>query len=84
MDATQYLVYGVPAIVVVIALVKVARKLGPSKYAPAVLGMGVVTGLVMASSNGNPWMAGVVAGVMIGASALTRYVAREEGYIVLS
>ena len=80
MDATQYLVYGVPAIVVVIALVKVARETGlPSKYAPAAsLGMGVVTGLVMASSNGDPWMAGVVAGVMIGASACGIYDAGKK------
>lgn len=75
MDITQYLVYGVPAIAVVMAGVKVAREAGlPSKYAPATsLGLGVVTGLMMASQNGDQWMAGVVAGVLIGASACGIY-----------
>lgn len=71
MDVSQYLIYGVPAITVVMAGVKIARETGlPSKYAPAAsLGLGIAAGLVMASQNGDPWMAGVVAGVMVGASA---------------
>jgi|GEM_PF-1962179 len=74
-DAAQYLVYGVPAVAIVITGVKVARDTGlPSKYAPVTsLGLGVATGLIVASQNGDPWMAGVVAGVMIGASACGIY-----------
>lgn len=75
MDITQYLVYGVPAIAIVIALIKVARETGlPSKYAPAAsLGLGVATGITMANQNGDPLATGVVAGVMIGASACGIY-----------
>lgn len=75
MEATQYLVYGFPAVAVVIALVKIARETGlPSKFAPAVsLSLGIVTGLVMAYQNSDPWLAGAVAGIMVGASSCGLY-----------
>lgn len=75
MDVSQYLIYGVPAVTLVIALVKIARETGlPSKYAPAAsLGLGIAAGMVMAHQNGDPWMAGIVAGATVGVSACGIY-----------
>lgn len=75
MDITQYAVYGIPAIALVIGLVKVAREVGlSSKYAPvASVGLGVVAGVVMANQNGDPIIAGVVTGIAVGLMACGVY-----------
>ena len=71
MDVSNYLLYGVPAITIVMALVKVARETGlPSKYAPITsIGFGVLSGIGIALQNGSSIVAGAVVGVMIGVSA---------------
>jgi len=71
MDVAQYALYGVPAITLVMASVKVARETGlPSKYAPTTsIGLGVLSGIGIALQNGSSMVGGVVAGIMIGVSA---------------
>lgn len=75
MDVTQYVLYGVPAIAVVIALVRVARETGlPAKYAPAMsIGLGMVVGAALAYQAGTPLFMGIPAGVALGAMACGIY-----------
>lgn len=75
MDVSSYLVYGVPALAVVIGLVKLAQQTGmPVKFAPALsVGLGIATGIVMAYQNGQSALAGVVAGIVVGLSASGLY-----------
>ncbi|HWP96426.1 MAG TPA: hypothetical protein VN426_06215 [Syntrophomonadaceae bacterium] len=75
MDVSSYLVYGIPALAVVIGVVKIAQESGlPSKYAPAAsLVSGIGTGVVMAQQNGDPIAGGIVAGIVIGCTACGVY-----------
>lgn len=80
MDVTQYLIYGVPAVTVIIALVKVVRETGlPSKYAPALsLGLGVLAGLGIAAQANDPLFTGLPVGILLGASACGIYDAGKK------
>ena len=72
---TQFLVYGLPAITIVIAFVKVLREVGlPTRFAPSVsLAAGLVLGLLIAFDSGQSIPYGIIAGVLIGASACGVY-----------
>ncbi len=75
MDLTQYTIYGLPALAVVTSIVGVAKKTGlPTKWAPAVsLAVSVGTGVGIALENGQPILAGVAIGVLLGAAACGMY-----------
>ena len=75
MDVSTCLIYGVPALTLVITIVAMARKVGmPSKYAPAVsIGCGLIAGVVMGLTQDIGIGGGIVAGVMLGASACGIY-----------
>lgn len=75
MDISQYLIYGVPAVALVMGLVKVFREVGlPSKFAPIVsVFIGVILGLTMAIETGQSYIAGVVIGIMVGLSSCGMY-----------
>lgn len=75
MDVNQYLLYGIPAITIIIVLVRVAREVGlPSKYAPAAsILFGILVGMGMAYENSTSWAAGLVIGIMLGATACGIY-----------
>ncbi len=75
MDVSQYLVYGVPIVALVIGLVKVSREAGlPSKFAPGVsLFLGVLFGLLMALEGEQPLLGGALVGVVVGLSACGIY-----------
>ena len=75
MDISQYVVYGVPAVALVMGLVKVFREIGlPSKFAPIVsIGLGVISGVTIAFEVGQPYSAGIVIGIMIGLSSCGIY-----------
>lgn len=75
MDVSQYLIYGIPAVALVIGLVKVFREIGlPSKFAPiASVSIGIVIGLSIASETGQPYSAGAAIGIAIGLSSCGMY-----------
>jgi flagellar biosynthesis protein FliR len=75
MDISQYLIYGVPAVALVMGLVKVFREVGlPSKFAPITsVFIGVILGLAIALETGQSYVAGVVIGIMIGLSSCGMY-----------
>ncbi len=75
MDLTQYALYGLPALAVVTSIVGVAKKTGlPTKWAPAVsLAVGISTGVGISIENGQPILAGVAIGVLLGAAACGVY-----------
>lgn len=72
---TEYLVYGIPAVALVMGLVKALREVGlPSKFAPLTsVGIGIVFGLIIAFESGRPYIAGVVIGIMLGLSSCGLY-----------
>jgi len=71
MDLSIYLIYGVPALTLVIGLVKLFRETGlPSKYAPLVsLGIGILAGIAVALTNGQTILYGIVLGIIFGLSS---------------
>ena len=71
MDVSIYLLYGVPVVGLVMALVRLAREVGlPTKYAPALaLLLGVIGGIAIAYEGGMPYVQGAVIGLVIGAAA---------------
>jgi hypothetical protein len=71
MDVNSYVLYGVPVVGLVMALVKIAREMGlPTKFAPALaILLGALGGVGIAYSGSTPILSGVVAGLVIGASA---------------
>jgi hypothetical protein len=71
MDLSIYLLYGIPALALVIGLVKLFREVGlPSKYAPLVsLGIGILVGIGVAITSEQTILYGVVLGVCFGLSA---------------
>jgi len=71
MDISTYLLYGVPVVGLVMALVKIAREIGlPTKFAPALaIVLGVAGGLGIACQGGTDLVGGAVIGLVIGASA---------------
>lgn len=75
MDASIYLIYGIPVVGLVMALIKIARELGlPTKFAPALaLLLGIVGGLAIAHQQGADYVQGAVIGLVIGASAAGFY-----------
>lgn len=75
MDVSNCLIYGVPALTLVITVVAMARKVGmPSKYAPAVsIGCGLVAGVVIGLTQDVGLGGGIVTGVLLGASACGVY-----------
>lgn len=75
MDISQYLIYGVPAVALVMGLVKVFREVGlPSKFAPIVsVAIGIIIGICIALESGQNYVAGVVIGIMIGLSSCGMY-----------
>lgn len=74
-DIGSYLIYGVPALTLTLAIVKLARVAGmPSKYAPVIsIGSNLIAGMGWASTQGEPLGAGIVAGILLGASACGVY-----------
>jgi len=76
MNVSACLIYGVPALTLVITAVALARKVGlPSKYAPAMsIGCGLLAGVVMGLTQDSVGIGtGIVAGIMLGASACGIY-----------
>jgi hypothetical protein len=71
MDVNIYLLYGVPVVGLVMALVRLAREVGlPTKYAPALaLVLGVIGGIAIAYQQGTDFVQGAVIGLVIGAAA---------------
>ena len=71
MDLSIYLIYGIPAIALVIGLVKLVREAGlPSKFAPLVsLIVGILGGIGVAVTSGQTILYGVVLGIVFGLSA---------------
>lgn len=71
MDLSQYLIYGIPALALVIGLVKLFREIGlPSKYAPLVsLGIGILVGIGVALTSGQDIIYGIVLGICFGLSS---------------
>lgn len=71
MDVNIYLLYGVPVVGLVMALVRLAREVGlPTKYAPALaLVLGVIGGIAIAYEGGMAYVQGAVIGLVIGAAA---------------
>ncbi len=66
-----YLLYGIPVVGLVMALVKIAREMGvASKYAPSLsLALGVIGGVGIAYQRGGDLVEGLVMGLVIGANA---------------
>lgn len=76
MDISTVLIFGAPALTLVITCVAMARKLGmPTKYAPALaIGLGLISGVVIGLTQPDVGIgAGVVSGVFIGASSMGIY-----------
>ena len=71
MDVNIYLLYGVPVVGLVMALVRLAREVGlPTKYAPALaLVLGVIGGIAIAYQQGTDFVQGAMIGLVIGAAA---------------
>jgi hypothetical protein len=71
MDVNIYLLYGVPVVGLVMALVRLAREVGlPTRFAPAAaLILGVLGGVAIAYQNGVGYVEGAVIGLVIGAAA---------------
>lgn len=72
---TEYLIYGIPAVALVMGLVKVFREVGlPSKFAPLTsLVIGVILGIIISLESGQSYLAGVVIGIMLGLSSCGLY-----------
>ena len=70
-NLSQYLIYGVPVITLVIGLVKLLQQQGlPSKYAPITsLTIGILGGIGVAVTNGQTILYGIVLGILFGLSA---------------
>ncbi|MDD2260318.1 MAG: hypothetical protein PHO87_04905 [Acholeplasmataceae bacterium] len=66
-----YLIYGIPALALVIGLVKLFREIGlPVKFAPlASLVIGILAGIAVALTNGQTITQGVVIGICFGLSS---------------
>ena len=75
MALEQILIYGFPAIAIIIAVVKVARELGlATRYAPALsLVLGILCGIGISFEQGLPIPAGIVLGVVLGTVACGTY-----------
>lgn len=75
MDLSIYLIYGIPALALVIGLVKLFREVGlPTKFAPLVsLMIGILIGIAVAYTNGQDLLYGVVLGICFGLSASGLY-----------
>jgi len=75
LNLSQYLIYGVPAITLVIGLVKLFQQIGlSSKYAPlASLVIGILAGIGVAVTNGGTILYGVVLGIVFSLSACGIY-----------
>ena len=75
MDVNIYLLYGVPIVGLIMALVKIAREVGlPTKFAPALaLLLGMVGGMAIAYQNGLVYVNGAVIGLVIGAASAGFY-----------
>lgn len=75
MALDQVLIYGFPAIAIIIAVVKVARELGfDSKYVPVLsLVLGILCGIVISFEQGLTIPAGIVLGVVLGTAACGTY-----------
>jgi hypothetical protein len=84
MDVNAYLLYGVPVVGLVMALVKIAREVGlPTKFAPALaILLGLAGGMGIAYQNGNDLVAGAVIGLVIGASAAGFYDAAKFSGVI--
>jgi hypothetical protein len=75
-DVTNVLIFGAPALTLVITCVAMARKLGmPTKYAPALaVSLGLTSGVVIGVTQAAVGIGtGIVSGVFIGASAMGIY-----------
>lgn len=74
-DLAAYMLFGAPALVIIIALVKVARLTGlPSKYAPAMsLLAGSLVGMGLSFQSGDPLFTGLPIGIVLGAIACGAY-----------
>ena len=76
MDVSTVLIFGAPALTLVITCVAMARKLGmPSKYAPVLaIVLGIASGVVVGLTQTDVGLgAGIVSGVFIGASSMGIY-----------
>ncbi len=75
MDISSYAIYGLPALAIVTSVVGVAKKAGLStQWAPILsLGVGVLTGIAVSVSSGEPILAGISAGILLGAAACGVY-----------
>ena len=75
MDVTAILVYGVPAVAIVVGLVQVAKAIGfPSKYGGVLaIGLGVGLMLLYTYYADAPWAQAVVFGIVIGLAAAGVY-----------
>lgn len=84
MDVSIYLLYGVPVVGLVMALVKIAREGGlPTKYAPALaILLGLLGGVGIAYQNGNELISGAVIGLVIGASSAGFYDAAKYSGVI--
>ena len=71
LNLTSYLIYGIPAITLVIGLVKLFQQQGlPSKYAPlASLIIGILAGVTVAITSNQTVLYGIVLGIVFGLSA---------------
>ncbi len=74
-DITAYAIYGLPALALVTSIVGVAKKAGLStKWAPILsLGIGILTGIAFSISSGEPILAGISIGILLGAAACGVY-----------
>jgi len=75
MDVSTVLIFGAPALTVVITCVAMARKLGmPTKYAPALaIGLGLISGVIIGLTSDVGLGTGIVSGIFIGASSMGIY-----------
>jgi len=76
MDVSTVLIFGAPALTLVITCVAMARKLGlPTKYAPALaIVLGLLSGVIIGLTQSDVGLgAGVVSGIFIGASSMGIY-----------
>ncbi len=83
MDIATCLIYGFPALTVIITVVALARKVGlPTTYAPAFsIGCGLIVGLAIGITQGLGIGVGIITGIMLGASACGIYDAGKNTII---
>lgn len=75
MNISTCLIYGFPAITVIITIVALARKAGmPSSYAPAAAtGSGLIIGIIIGVTQGQGYGAGLIIGIMLAGAAVLSY-----------